>query len=625
MQEERSPRINSHVSRLNRFLPLSAAHDQIYEEYQTGEDGLDLATVALEYAERAVIAGAKCIVLTGDAGHGKTHLCRRLIESVLGYPGAEARRLLNTKCDGKAPIPGFGECALLSLRIHKDFSELDPNDAAALLEGVLASSGEPLIVCANEGRLRAVVSSTAAGQVCGEIVSLFESSFTTGRSSLDGTVHIINLNYQSIAANLEGVRESLVRRTLKSWASDRRRWSERGCGSCSLSEMCSIRRNRTLLVDEGLVSERRISRLEELCEAVERLGHVITIRQMLMLVSFLITGGLTCENVHRQVAAAHHKPGWQNAWAFYNVLFQPPPGVSEDQLYKGIPILSIFRRLDPGMIASRSVDEKILNIGGVFPTGELDLQFVIGPPGKLRQVDVAFGIDDFIGNPQSKAEQAREVEAAAKAVRTLRRRAFFDDEESKGTLMARLGFRSGDSFLAMLQGRLTPPEVVKLKNVIISGLHAIQGLRMSRTETTLHLVDPAFGTASADAAIIARRIPTNQLQMLPMQKAWTVSAGDWSVFDSVDWSDRSVVVRVQEPDGAHTDIALDLLSFECIARSAAGYVPEDFYSHEIRRVRAFLGRLASRGRSDSGEIALFMKGSVQNVSIDMGVIQVGGV
>ena len=71
-----SEKINKHVSRLNRFLPFSAEHDQIYEEYQQSDDSLSIQTAALKYLQRAVGDGAKIVILTGDAGHGKTYLCR---------------------------------------------------------------------------------------------------------------------------------------------------------------------------------------------------------------------------------------------------------------------------------------------------------------------------------------------------------------------------------------------------------------------------------------------------------------------------------------------------------------------------------------------------------------------
>ena len=88
-------RRNTHVERLNRYLPFNPSHDQIYEEYQKSADSMDLDTVALRYVENAVTAGAGIILLTGDAGHGKTHLCRRLIQSALGYDQSEARTIIN--------------------------------------------------------------------------------------------------------------------------------------------------------------------------------------------------------------------------------------------------------------------------------------------------------------------------------------------------------------------------------------------------------------------------------------------------------------------------------------------------------------------------------------------------
>ena len=51
-ENNKEPKINSHVSRLNRYLPFSVSHDQIYEEYQVDENGLSLKTRAFEYEQR---------------------------------------------------------------------------------------------------------------------------------------------------------------------------------------------------------------------------------------------------------------------------------------------------------------------------------------------------------------------------------------------------------------------------------------------------------------------------------------------------------------------------------------------------------------------------------------------
>lgn len=619
---------NTHVVRLHRFLPFSSAHDQIYEEYQTGEDNLDLETVAISYAAKAIRSGAKCVILTGDAGHGKTHMCRRLLEGdLLGYGADQARKHLQESCSGNRAIPSCDGSISHSLRIHKDLSEIQPPARAArFLEEMAAKNDESLVVCANEGRLRAIISSDGAGPVCEEIGTLFRQSFKHGiTANAAAGIHIINLNYQSVAAKTAHRSGSLLRRVLKSWVGDGRRWGEQSCGSCTHEAYCPIRRNRGLLAEQDAASENRVRRIEELFEVVERLGHVVTIREMLMLVAYLITGGLTCSDVDRRLSGHVQKHGWQHAWVFYNLLFRPPPNLPVDRAYKGIPLLAALRRLDPGAIAVREIDEGILNRGEVFEEEQLDLLFQISSGGRQIVVDAAFGIDDFNGNPQSRADLVREAEASSLAVAALRRRAFFDAIDGERSVMLRLGFRFGDTFLRLLDGNLQPHERVRIKNTIIAGLHAIQGLRIARTETMLYLVDPAFGKASADAAIIARQIPSNRVNLQAASKAWHGGQErDWFLPLSVDWIDRTVILQVDESLGDLRNLSLDLLAFECVARAASGYVSEDFYANEIRQVRTFLGQLAERSRNDSAQITVFMRGQLQNVSLDIGVIQVGG-
>lgn len=618
--------INSHVARLHRFLPFSSAHDQIYEEYQTGEDNLDLATIAIDYAIAAIRNGAKCVILTGDAGHGKTHMCRRLLEKgLLGYEPDQARKLLQTSCDAQTAIPPADGKSEVSLRIHKDLSEVQPpSRAAKLFEDAINKPDECLIVCANEGRLRAIINSSGAGDACKSVNNVIQDSFQRGVTADEhGDVHIINLNYQSVASNGNGQQPSLLKRVLASWVGDRRRY--RSCVTCSHHDECPIRRNHELLAEQGEETEIRIQRLEEVFEVMERLGVVVTIREMLMLVSYLVTGGLDCTDIDKKATASQGDKGWQHHWAFYNLLFSPPPNLPVERATKGIPLLTSLMKLDPGGIAVRTVDEKILNWGNLFAPNQLDLQFKIGQGSRSMVVDAAHGIDDFIGNPQNRAEMLMEADVVNSAVASLRRRSFFDNTGIAGSVMLNLGFKYGDLFVRLLQGDLQAHESVSIKNKIIAGLDSIQGLRVGKSETILYLVDPAFGKASADAAIISRQIPSSLVQLIPATHAWgAVSGTPWFLPRSVDWIDRSVVLRIAERNKPTKDIQLDLLSFECIARAASGYVSEDFYANEIRRVRTFLGQLAEEGTEDIAQISVFMKGQLQNVSLDQGVIQVGG-
>lgn len=193
------PTVNKLVNRLNRYLPFDPGHDQIYEEHASSIDSFNIETKAFEYLIKACNEGANAIVLTGDAGHGKTHLCRRLIERFCvdqflpkQQKEDESRKLINEKCDGYQQI----ETSLLGLRnkfrIFKDFSELAIDVAAAKLEEALADETSITILCANEGRLRAALATPGAGDRGRSIRKRFESSFLDGLCSNDNDIHVVN-------------------------------------------------------------------------------------------------------------------------------------------------------------------------------------------------------------------------------------------------------------------------------------------------------------------------------------------------------------------------------------------------------------------------------------------------
>ena len=612
------PKVNSHVTRLNRHLPFSPAHDQIYEEYQTDNDSLDFKTEALDYLMKAINSGAKIIVLTGDAGHGKTHLCRRVLTEHLNYTTQDSRALLHTSCDGSVEIqPLDSSTSKPSLRIHKDFSEFSIEHAVSFIEKTSCHPDSVTIICANEGRLRAVITQPSSGAICKKIQNTFQESFRVGACSLDNEIHIINLNYQSVSASSIS-KDSLVMMAFKKWVSDDKRWNQ-SCGSCICADKCPIYWNRSLLKDD---KKKRMQRIEELLSTIERLGFVVTIREMLMLLAYVITGGLNCASVHQKAGSVKV---WQNRYAFYNLLFERPDSVPIDRLLKGIPILSAFFRMDPGERAFRPLDEKLLNIGNVFELGQLDLKFEINLDSNKKIIDASDGIDEIVGNPKTRSDREKESQAVNRVVTALRRRAFFDVDSSE-SLLNRLGFNYGNLFLEILEQNLPAERVLKLKNMLMAGLHTIQGLRMSGTETNLNLVDPAFGRATSDAAIISRKIPSKSIKLMTRRSAWETKGFEiiWSVASSVDWINRQIVIRIEDSEKCFSDLQLDLLAFECLARASKGYIADKFYAHELRRIITYLGKLAEAGKSEDGQVLLFMKGRSYTVSIDSGVIQVGG-
>lgn len=613
-------RQNSHVERLNRYLPFNPSHDQIYEEYQRSSDSMDLDTVALRYVENAIAAGAQIVVLTGDAGHGKTHLCRRLIQSVLGYEEADARDLINKSCDGSAALRHSEEDPTSpTLRIHKDFSESPLPMAAGWIEQLSSVAGETVVVCANEGRLRAVLECDQAGSRCGQLLTALTDTLKNGRASEDGRIHIVNLNHQSVTGKGCGD-QSLALEALNGWTSGTR-W--RTCRDCASQDFCPILKNRTMLATRsGQLSVAR--RVELLLSTLERLGVVVTIRELLMLIAYLLTGGLRCDDVHKRVARA--RTGWQYEYAFYNLAFSPPGHLGAGHI-KRLALLEHLSKLDPGAIARKSIDDRLINRNDVFAEGQIDLQFVF-PKAPGTTVDGAHGIDDVIGNPRNRLEREAEAQFIRFIVRCLRRRAWFDESANADADMASLGFISGRDFRTTVEtpaGQMDQRELARLKQRIIAGLHQIQGLQASDNEPNLDLVDPAFSKTPTGASILADRIPVNRLTLLSLKAKWEGSRvpGSTSVTDSVDWLDRHVVLRIRSANEENNDLLLDLMMFECVLRAAKGHVATRFYESELRRIISFLGRIAQSGKVDSERISIRHKGVRQSFTIDNGIIQVG--
>ncbi len=180
--------------------------------------------------------------------------------------------------------------------------------------------------------------------------------------------------------------------------------------------------------------------------------------------------------------------------------------------------------------------------------------------------------------------------------------------------------------MEIVNGQLPRKRAGELKRHLIAGLHTIQGLQFSDQESQLSLVDPAFGNATGHAAIIAASVPAKDITLVPLSEKWLIREEHerYSLSGSVDWLDRHVVLRITSEDQSPTDLLLDLVTFDCIVRAGGGYVAEEFYAHDIRRISSFLGRLAETRKVTGDAIDLVIEGVGRSISIDDWLIQVSG-
>ncbi|UJR83670.1 hypothetical protein [Sandaracinus amylolyticus] len=589
--------VNPHVQRLARHLPFATNSGELYEEsIDPGEGRPAIPTMALGYVRRLVDSSdTSLIVLTGDAGHGKTHLCRRVVQESYGYDGAAALALIKADAEGSVRInPNAGRSPLRPLRILRDLSEIEPASRGAdRMAELLADRGSVAIVCANEGRLRDAISQGGHPEL--EIVlETLERSISEGTTSIRPDVHVINLNWQSVTAPTN----SFVAHLLRDWVADRRRWA--ACKTCDAASRCPIAANQAALGGadpRDVLPRRRRDALEQILRTLEQSGYVLTIRETLMFIAYVTTGMMDCVAVAREDGRSglRHWGHRDFVWALYE---RQLSAIEKRQL----PVLERIRRLDPGIYALPSIDEALVRV--------------------LDREDVQQETSRSETPPRTVRDARNFAERYRVRVRRRRRLDFFDGAASErytsdpvrdaGERALRIGLRHYAEFVAVFADRTDTKDI---RNRLLDGLHVLQGLRPA-PGLHFNIADPAFARAEGRAPIIARRFQRSAVRLVPLEACWS----DSELPKAVDWTPRRVAIQFGDEA---TRLELDLLQFELVARAAGGVVARRFYAAESRRILARLAAIAGTARSDTTGIQVMDGDRLRLIEIDNDVFVVG--
>lgn len=572
-------KVNSHVLKLYRYLPFSPLHSQIYEEQANPDHmksiptraGKSLVSIVRDKATRLVI-------LTGDAGHGKTHLCRRLLEEVLHLEPRDAHECLKARGDG---VETLGRVASRDLYVVRDLSEVDEDDhAIRLLASALEDPGRVLVVCANEGKLRKVVS--VASEELKEVRETLEGSRERGWTSVDPRVTVLDLNNQSVTA---GEEEGFLGELLQQWVRDGRSW--RICAECDAAMTCPIKQNRDRLAgeDDEVLGGIRRDGFHTLLRVIEQCGVSVTIRELLILLAFAITGGKDCVGVHQRYRQKPEDRSWQSKHLYSQVVFDPP--IARDNR-KALSILSVLSRIDPGRQAIRAIDD-------VLAADPLLVDDTFAPER----------IEGTTETPKSRLEAKKEASLHSALFAFLRRRDFFELLTENGRLeqasrSERLGFRYHEEFQFLLTDA-SPSDRTQIRNKVLRGLEAVQDIRRgSSPRAKFAVVDPAFANVRGNASILSAMLPVTSIQVLSQSSLWDKDGATGElVSGAVDWVDRDVVVRFGD---SGVNLTLDLLQFEFVLRSAEGLSSRNFYKADIRRISTTLAQLTAAVQNLDNEI-----------------------
>ena len=198
---------NTHIDVLNRYQHWETHAKNLFFESSNLE--LDVFTKASESLENfAKDSDINVVILTGDAGHGKTHLCGSLLSSLTGESLLKAAETMNEGNNGIVLIEKILDDGR-NLRFIKDLSDGQIKDLPVLFVEVLNDDKCLTVICANDGILRNTCDGT---ETLSPIVELLNASVLEGKMK-EGRIVLLNLNHQSVVSNTAD--ETLVRKVLK--------------------------------------------------------------------------------------------------------------------------------------------------------------------------------------------------------------------------------------------------------------------------------------------------------------------------------------------------------------------------------------------------------------------------
>lgn len=594
----------NHIEYMASFVPFKKVeYKEIVTEMQDViSDSFD--TKALTTVKSLCKKGQGLVLLTGNAGHGKTFIAREILLDFYSKDRSSAEDVKSVIADlnsEKLKEPGVKHGGK-KIAIHLDLSHIGSDACTYLEKAFLEAEKRVTVVCVNEGRLRSLLSNWKGDQDIREKLNDgLQSCLTQGIASKDNQLYFINLNFQSVVA---GGQDSILEKALNSWIDDDKKWNNL---NCSLgNEKCPICWNRELLKISDNESKdagpkRRREGIAFLLRLAELYGHPTTIREMLQLVAYSITGGKTCSQYAHE-ATSYSSDGWQSKYSFHRLIFGPD--LNEDEMAQ-LPLVKKMKFFDPANGAWRLADD----------------QYVVLRDGDRAGVDIKFiktnkSVEDarVTMRGETKADTGSESgeedsDDILTAISILRRRDFFDLWNFRGLDNSeranRLNINDYDNFTKGLVSITDHKDILLGK--IIKGLNVIQGVfpwstndrRNSGRE--LVLMHPAFIRLESEYKALNQKIRRSKAELNSKPLIWVQTNDKFtSIEDTTDYLATHLYFSVKDNGGNLHELPLSLERYIYLSKAAEGCFSKNFYSADIARIQSYLASL-SFGFKDSDE------------------------
>jgi hypothetical protein len=472
---------NPFVDYLSRYTTASPDHEAAFDEFLA--QAPEPAAGPLRLATKVEAFLGACfqrpdppsIILTGNAGDGKTYLCRQIVAAFSGEQTVDWTML------AEQPIERGG----VRLHVVKDLSELGNTRGADVLRGLADSlggaTGERYLIAANEGRLRALLGEHAALH---GLYQQVDEQLQRGVDSGSPKLVVINLNAVSTS--------TFVPAALR-WMTADEHWSD--CTACPIHGRCPVRHNARQLRDEYIAG-----RVQLLYQLLEHLDIHVTVRDMLIHLAYTLTGDQRCAELQRLDGERRDLSNYayyENVWG----------GPADGAFRRKASVVQQLERLRVGDHSQFEIDDFVVN-GGDNAARQADHQQLFTPA-----VDLNFR--RFEQDRRAYVEGGADREADEEAAMMLRwlphcRRKLFFEWHASELVNKLIPFLYLDTYLSLLHSDRAAIEQVR--HDLVLGLNRAFARLYLTDADNLYVTTQYLHSAEQPRPLVRMTIPASGIE-----------------------------------------------------------------------------------------------------------------
>lgn len=562
---------NPFITHLNRYTTVSPEHEAAFDEFITQVAPPSGVMLRLETKTEQFVRTCfqrehpPSVILTGNAGDGKTYLCRQIIQAF------NNQSFTDWGDQVEWTIPRGG----LSLKVVKDLSEMGTEKGSVVLQDLAAAVAQSrpntvFLIAANEGRLRDLLGRNGMSDLRQQV----EAQLVNGPDVDNSAIVVLNLNHVTTS--------SYVVPTLR-WFTDEAHWRE--CAGCATVPACPIRFNRDRLADAFVAG-----RLKILYQILEYLQIHVTIRDMLIHIAYTLTGGLTCEEVITQSRRlgweAHKHAYYENVWGVH----------ADDTFRRKVMAINALCRLGIGQHSLFEVDNFIVSGRPDDAEAQTEYERLFASAVDLDERRFSQDRGAYLRGGATSPEPDKD-HALLHWLPHCRRKLFFEwQDTTRANLLVPFAFLL--QYLGLLKG--DRGKIERARRALVLGLNrAFSGLYVTDAEH-LYVTSQYARAVEQPVPIVRVKVPVDYIVLTSRDVEVKAYDCDWREL----WLEIPPPPRV---NSAPVTWPVDLLRFEYLMRLAEGGTYNILAEECELAIRQLKDELLMRFTQDedTGHIAFF--------------------